>query len=270
MQPTANLWDVLCRDLEVERSQSSHEQQSVAAQHFKETAERVFQESSPRRCDALEIAGDVCQAAGSLHEAEENFEGALSQNLKIGRVSAAARVAAKLALLQDHLGKETEALLQYTKALRLYGDCRDHSQDILLACNLAALQKRTGDFAECEHYYKLALESATRAHGEIHPDVAVVCSNLGAAYTDFGEWGQAETMHMRALGIREQLYGAMHPDVAESLANLAVVYHSSENFDKARSYYQAAIKTYLAFKKPDAPEILQVQANLESLEASTA
>jgi len=63
MQTTANLWDTLCRDLEAERSQTSHDQQSVAAQRFKETAAKMFQESSPRRCDSLEIAGDVCQAA---------------------------------------------------------------------------------------------------------------------------------------------------------------------------------------------------------------
>jgi len=270
MQTTANLWDALCRDLEAERSQTSHEHHSEAAKHFRQTAERIFQETSPRRCDALEIAGDVCQSAGSMQEALLNFEEALSLSLKMGKIPSAARIAAKIALLQDHLGDGEAAARHYARALQLYGDCHDHSQDILLASNLAGLEKRAGNFSACEAHYKSALETAVQTRGEIHPDVAVVCNNLGTAYADFGEWVQAEHMHMRALGIREQLYGAMHPDVAQSLANLAVVYHSSSNIEKARSYYHAAINTYLAFKKPDAPEILQVRANLESLEAAAA
>ena len=104
-----------------------------------------------------------------------------------------------------------------------------------------------------------------RLHGEIHPEVALVCNNLAIAYTEAGDWVRAENLHMRALGIREQVFGAMHPEVAQSLANLAVVYHSSSNFSKARSYYEAALKTYLAFKKPDAPELASIEATLEKL-----
>ena len=102
-------------------------------------------------------------------------------------------------------------------------------------------------------------------HGEIHPEVALVCNNLAVAYTEAGDWVRAENLHMRAMGIREQLFGAMHPEVAQSLANLAVVYHSSSNFSKARAYYEAALKTYLAFKNPDAPELAPIRANLEKI-----
>ena len=80
------------------------------------------------------------------------------------------------------------------------------------------------------------------------------------------ELGAVRVGDMRARGIREQVFGAMHPEVAQSLANLAVVYHASSNFKKARAYYSAAMKTYLAFKKPDAPELASLRANLEKLE----
>lgn len=265
MQTTANLWEVLCRDLETQRNHPSKEQHHVAAKNFKEAAQQVFPANSPRLCDALEISGDVCQASGFLSEAICDFKDSLARNLALGSIPSAARVAAKLALLLDHLGEEADAVRHYKQALELFDAAHDHSQDCLLSSNLAGLEKRAGNFAACERHYKQALDTAVRLHGEIHPQVAVVCNNLGVAYTEEGDWVQAENLHMRALGIREQVFGAMHPDVAQSLANLAVVYHSSSNFEKARAYYTAALKTYLAFKKPDAPELESLKANLEKL-----
>jgi tetratricopeptide (TPR) repeat protein len=270
MQTTANLWEVLCRDLESQTSQPSQESHHLAAQKFKEAALQVFRDGNPRLCDALEIAGDVCQASGFLPDAVQDFKDSLSRNLKAGNPAAAARVTAKLALLLDHLGEEGEAALHYGRALELYHSAHDHSQDSLLASNLAGIEKRAGNFPACERHYKEALDSALNLHGEIHPEVALICNNLGVAYTEAGDWVSAENLHMRAMGIREQVFGAMHPDVAHSLANLAVVYHSSANFEKARGYYNAAIKTYLAFKKPDAPELCSLRASLENLEREAA
>ena len=267
MQTTANLWEVLCKDLESERSKASRDQHLVAARTFKETARQVFPKSSPRLCDALEIAGDVCQASGFLEEAMADFKDSLTHNLENGNITASARVAAKLALLSEHAGEEAAARRFYGQALELYEAAHDYSQHCMLASNLAGLEKHAGQFPACERHYLQALDTAVRLHGEIHPEVALVCNNLAVAYTDAGDWVRAENLHMRALGIREQVFGAMHPDVAQSLANLAVVYHSSSNFEKARGFYDAALKTFLAFKSPDAPEILAIRANLEKLDA---
>lgn len=269
MQTTANLWEVLCRDLEAQRGQASRELHHVAAQKFKEAAQQVFGASSPRLSDALEIAGDVCQASGFFPDAIADFKQSLAHNLEMGNISSAARVAAKLALLLEHQGEEADARRFYSQALELYEAAHDFSQHCMLASNLAGIEKRAGNFPACEKHYLQALDTAVRLHGEVHPAVALVCNNLAVAYTEAGDWVRAENLHMRALGIREQVFGAMNPDVAQSLANLAVVYHASSNFEKARGYYEAALQTYLAFKKPDAPELHSLQANLEKLKAQT-
>jgi len=269
MQTTANLWEVLCKDLETQRSKSTGEQHRLAAQKFKEAAQQVFRKSSPRLSDALEIAGDVCQASGFLADAVQDFKDSLSHNLENGNITAAARVAAKLALLSEHQGEEAAARRYYSQAIELYEAAHDYSQHCMLASNLAGLEKHAGNFPACERHYLQALETAVRLHGEIHPEVALVCNNLAVAYTETGDWVRAENLHMRALGIREQVFGAMHPEVAQSLANLAVVYHSCSNYSKARGYYEAALKTYLAFKKPDAPELVSIKANLEKIRSRT-
>lgn len=265
MQTTANLWEVLCQDLEAQRNLSSRDQHRFAAKKFKENALQVFRANSSRLCDAIEIAGDVCETAGFSADAISNFEDSLARNLQCGHVDSAARVATKLALILDYSNDKTRARTYYLHALQLFDAAHDHSQHCMLLNNLARLEKRASNFPACEKYYLQALESCVRLHGEIHLEVALICNNLAVAYTEAGNWLLGENMHMRALGIREQIFGAMHPEVAQSLANLAVLYHMSGNAAKAESYYKAALKTYSAFQKPDSLEIESIRANLERL-----
>lgn len=266
MQTTANLWDVLCRDLESQRSQLSAEQHHLAASKFRETAEQVFRPASPRLCDAIEIAGDVCQASGALDGALSNFQDSLKRNLANGYLGAAARVAAKIALLQDYRDQQDDARTHFRQALELYAASHDASQRCMLLSHLASLERRAGDVQAAVGHYQEALDCAVQMHSEVHPETALLCNNLGVAWTEAGDWVQAENSHMRALGIREKLFGAMHPDVAESLGNLAVVYHASGRWDKAEAFYQAALKTHAAFRKPGSPEIETVQANYDRLQ----
>lgn len=262
---SASLWEVLCQDLESHRSALSPDQHCLAAEKFKEAAIQVLPATSARVCDAVEMAGDVCQAAGHFPEALSHFEDSLARNLSGGFTSSAARVATKVAFLLESVGEAVRARSFYVQAIELYDAAHDHSQHGILLNNLAGLERQAGDFPAAEKNYLRAIDLATSLHGEVHPDVATACNNLGVAYTGEGEWNKAENMHIRALGVREQIYGAMHHDVAQSLGNLAAAYHSSGNFVKAKSYYTAALKTYAAFQKMDAPESAAIMANLVEL-----
>ncbi len=267
MPTTANLWEELCRDLEADRKALTREKHHVAAKKFKETAAQVFRSGSRRHCDALEIAGDVCQATGYLNDAVADFEEAMALDEAAGNTAAAARVATKLGLLYDHQGDLDRARESYAKALDLFELLHDHGQHAMLLSNMAGLERRAGNFKAAEAHYLRALEVSAGLHGEIHPEVALVCNNLGVAYSEKEDWVRAENLHLRALGIREQAFGAMHPEVAQSLANLAVLHHSSGNLKKAERYYEAALKTYAATLKAGDPEIECVRSNLESLKA---
>lgn len=267
MQTTANLWDVLCRDLEEQRTLSPREQHRAAADKFREAAAQVFRTNSPRLADALEISGDVCQASGFLDDAVRDFEESLARHRDRGDASGSARVAAKLALLVDYQGKDQVARELYSKALTFYEDAHDHSQHCMLLSNLAALERRTGHLDRALACYSEAIELSARIYNEVHPEVALACNNMGVAQTEAGDWLAAENVHMRALGIREKLYGAMHPEVAQSLSNLAVLYHSSGNFDKADSFYRAALKTYAAFVPESDSHVVNVRSNYEALQA---
>ncbi len=265
MQTTANLWEVLCRDLESQRQHATAEQYRDIARDFLASARQMLRSNSPRLCDAIEIAGDVCQAAGQMGEAALDFEEALRKSREFGVTQSSARLAAKLALVLDYLGELQRAREVYNESVDAYDQLHDHSQHSMLLNQLGALCKRQGDLVAAEQAYFRAMEVATRLHGPNHPEVGIAANNLAVAYGEAREFVKAENLHMQALSIREKCYGAMHPDVAQSMANLAVVYHATKNFDKARVYYENALQIYRRFRKADDEEIQVVKANYEAL-----
>lgn len=265
MQTTSNLWEVLCRDLESERRNANSEEYQVIAKRFLDAAKRILRPSSPRLCDAIEIAGDFCQASGSFEEAASNFGEALSKSIKLGATTSAARLAAKLALLREHLGDEQSARFHYEQALDLYETSRDFSQHSMLLNRLGSLCARQEDTPGAEKFFQRAMELVSRTHGPDHPDLATAANNLGVAYCNARDYVKAENLHMQALSIRERAFGAMHPDVALSMANLGVVYHARGNYQKALSYYEGALATYRCFHKEDAPEIQEISSNRDAV-----
>lgn len=265
MQPTANIWEVLCRDLESEKQAANAEQYHEIAQKFIESARQMLRADSPRLCDAIEIAGDISQAAGQFPDAMARFEEAYSLARLHNFAASSARLAAKLALLYDHFGNVQGARETYEYAISTYGDLRDHSQHVMLLNRLGALCKAQEDYAAAERHYEKAMQVASSVHGPNHPEVATAANNLGVTYTDLQNYERAENLHMQALAIREKSFGAMHPEVAQSMANLAVVYHASGKLDQARGFYLGALDIFKRFRPANDPEVQTVQANYDSL-----
>ncbi|HRJ71172.1 MAG TPA: tetratricopeptide repeat protein [Terrimicrobiaceae bacterium] len=265
MQTTANLWEALCRDLESERQSAKAEQYHEIATRFLQSARQILRAGSPRLCDAIEIAGDVSQAAGRYADAVANFQEALEKSLALGVPASSARLAAKLAFLHDHLRDPDKARAYFEQSLSLYEQGQDHSQHAMLLNQLGALCKREGDFPAAEAYYQRAMEVARNLHGETHPEVATAVNNLGVVSMELHDFVRAENLHMEALALREKCYGAMHPEVAQSMANLAAVYHAAHEFDKARAFYSGALKIYKRFRRADDPEMQTVQENYDNL-----
>lgn len=262
MQNTASLWVLLCEELEARRAKESATEHSVAARRFEDAAKQLFQKYPDRLQDALEISGDVHQAAGAPDDARRCFEEAME--IQPPSPAQRARLATKLAMLCESLG-DAAALKYYEVAIEAHEHGLDRAELPTLLNNLGGLHRLYGDFAAAETAYQRALAEAVAAHGPQHPEVALIVNNLGVAYTDSGNLPKAEEAHLRALQIRELSFGANHPDVGQSLANLAVVYHARGLNEKAERFYRSAIKTLSQFYGPDNPQLERIQANHDRL-----
>ncbi len=262
MQNTTSLWTLLCEELEARRTREPAEEHSIAARKFEDAAKQLFQKSPDRLRDALEISGDIHQAAGASEDARRCFREALE--VPKTSVEQRARLATKLALLCESLG-DAAARGYYEMAIAAHDHALDQTELPTLLNNLGGLHRLYGDFAAAEQAYRRALEEAVSVHGPNHPEVALIANNLGVAYTDAGNLGKAEEAHLRALQIRETAFGANHPDVGQSLANLGVVYHARGLNEKAERFYRGALKTLSQFYAPDDSQIRRISANLDRL-----
>ncbi len=262
MQNTASLWVLLCEELEARRAKESAAEHSVAARKFEDAAKQVFQKYPDRLRDALEISGDIHQAADAPDDARRCFQEALA--ISEAPLAQRARLATKLALLCENQG-DAMARDYYTQAIEAHEHGLDQAELPTLLNNLGGLHRLYGDFAAAEQTYRRALEEAIATHGQNHPEVALIANNLGVAYTDTGDLAKAEETHLRALQIRETVFGGNHPDVGQSLANLAVVYHGRGMNERAERFYRGAIKTLSQFFAADDPQLQRIQANLERL-----
>jgi Tfp pilus assembly protein PilF len=262
MQNTTSLWTLLCEELEAGRTKEPASEHSVAARKFEDAAKQLFQKSPARLRDALEISGDIHQAADAPDDARRCFQEALE--VQTPSPAQRARLATKLAMLCESTG-DAEARKYYEMAIEAHEHGLDQTELATLLNNLGGLHRQYGDFAAAEQTYHRALEEAIAAHGPHHPEVALIANNLGVAYTDIGNLPKAEEAHLRALQIREMIFGSNHPDVGQSLANLAVVYHARGLNEKAERFYRGAIETLAHFIGPDDPQLQRIRANHDRL-----
>ncbi len=115
VQNTSNLWALLCEELEAPKVGESALEHSAAARKFGEAASHIFKKHPARLRDALEIAGDVHQAAGTHDEARQCFEDALA--VKDPAPEQTARLSTKLALLAEARGDLEDARRRYAVAV---------------------------------------------------------------------------------------------------------------------------------------------------------
>lgn len=190
---------------------------------------------------SLEIDGDAALSAGDAARARQCWLGALDQLRGPGHPRDAARVASKLAALEEQLGDVDQACVHYAQAADFYKLAGKAHRVPMCLNNLAMLRKSAGDLGEAAATLKRALEEASRCHGAVDAETALIATNLGAVLCECGDLAGAEQRHLQALGIRELLFGATHPEVGLSLGHLGVIWQMQGDDAKARSFYSAAL-----------------------------
>ncbi|MBJ7326740.1 MAG: tetratricopeptide repeat protein [Chthoniobacterales bacterium] len=214
---------------------------------------------------ARELAGDSASQRGDSTEALSCWREALEILEERNSCAAAARVACKMAALEESSGHLEAACAHYTQAAdwcRLAGEV--HRVPMYLN-NLAMLRKIAGELEEAAGIFRRALDEAAQCHGEMHAETALIAGNLGAVLCESDDLLGAEQMHMQSLHIREHLYGPAHPDVGLVLGHLGVVHQMRGDADKAQRHYEAALTILDEFPGLHEAERQVLRANLEEL-----
>jgi tetratricopeptide (TPR) repeat protein len=214
---------------------------------------------------SMEVAGDTASARGDEREALSCWAEALEILASRARSADAARVASKLAMTEESLGQAEAACAHYVQAADLYKIAGDQHRVPMCLNNLAMLRKLSGELEEAAVLLGRALDEASRCHGSVHGETALIATNLGAVLCECGDLLGAEQRHMQALGIREQLFGPAHPEVGLSLGHLGVIHQMRGDTDRARSFYSAALAILEEFPQLHEAERSILRENLEGL-----
>jgi tetratricopeptide (TPR) repeat protein len=214
---------------------------------------------------SMEVAGDKASARGDDREALSCWAEALEILTSRARSAEAARVASKMAMTEENLGESESACAHYAQAADLYKLAGDKHRVPMCLNNLAMLRKLSGELEEAAVLLGRALDEASRCHGAVHGETALIATNLGAVLCECGDLLGAEQRHMQALGIREQLFGPAHPEVGLSLGHLGVIQQMRGDTARARSFYTSALAILAEFPQLHQSERVILQENLQGL-----
>jgi tetratricopeptide (TPR) repeat protein len=214
---------------------------------------------------SMEVSGDKASARGDDREALSCWAEALEILTSRARSAEAARVASKMAMTEENLGESESACAHYAQAADLYKLAGDKHRVPMCLNNLAMLRKLSGELEEASVLLGRALDEASRCHGAVHGETALIATNLGAVLCECGDLLGAEQRHMQALGIREQLFGPAHPEVGLSLGHLGVIQQMRGDTARARSFYTSALAILAEFPQLHQSERAILRENLQGL-----
>lgn len=214
-----------------------------------------------------ESCGDDAAARGDHTEALSCWGESLGILQDRGNCAAVARVATKMAAVEESLGRADEACAHYAQAADAHLLAGESHLVPMCLNNLAMLRKLAGELEESAELLRRALAQCARCHGEHHQETALIASNLGAVLAECGDLIGAVQTQMQALHIRESLYGASHPEVGLSLGHLAVIHQLQGDEETARRHYEAAMAILGEFPGLHTAEREVLRANLDELNA---
>lgn len=214
-----------------------------------------------------ETCGDDAAARGDHVEALSCWAEALAIREERAQCGPAARVATKMAVIEESLGRADEAAAHYAKAADAHRLAGELQRVPMCLNNLAMLRKLAGETDEAAELLRRAMDECARCHGAHHQETTLIASNLGAVLAECGDFVGALQAHMDALRVREGLYGPAHPEVGLSLGHLAVVHQLQGEDDVARRHYEAALAILGEFPGLHTAEREVLQANLDELNA---
>jgi len=118
-------------------------------------------------------------------------------------------------------------------------------ENIWKAMNMQLVQlHKMGEIKEATIVAEEALNTAIKAFGENHVQVATSLNNLAAFYKSQSKFAEAEPLYIKALSIWETNLGKDHPDVGSCLNNLGDLYSSCGKYEESEKCYKESLDIF--------------------------
>lgn len=145
----------------------------------------------------------------------------------------------------DHIGKQTEAIDFYQRAIKIREDIDDKKGLAASYNNIGYVFKSQGNMPLAIDYYNKSLrlqEQNRTSTGEVadKKGLAYSYSNLGVIYKDNGDLEKALLLYNKSLKLREEINDKL--GMGHSLNNIGFIYEQSGKLEKALEYFEKSLK----------------------------
>lgn len=170
------------------------------------------------------------------------------------------------ALLYDNMGKYSEALSLFQKALEIKQKTlkREHPDIVQSYGSIGLIYYELTEYDKALDFLYESLEIADKIWSGPFSFKADIYNNLGLVYRNKGDYQKAEDFYGRALCIREEIYMPNHPMVLAIKNNIAQVYASEERYSEAISLFETVIREYRGNSREDSAFLATVYDNLST------
>jgi tetratricopeptide (TPR) repeat protein len=175
----------------------------------------------------------------------------------------------ELALTLSSQGRLGEALESQENALALWREAfgPDDYRTALALSNLAGLQAKTGNVADAENGFLLAMEILRATAGNQSLTLADNLEGYAEFLREKGEIARALVLHQEAYAIRKEKLPPNHELIANSQNNLAVCNYVLGHLDESADGFREAYRIYQSIYGPDHPSFAVLLSNIGSVEA---
>lgn len=171
------------------------------------------------------------------------------------------------ALLYDNMGKYSEALSMFEKALEIKQKTlkREHPDIVQSYGSIGLIYYELSEYDKALNYLYEALEIADRIWSGPFSFKADIYNNLGLVYRNMGDYQKAEEFYERTLRIKEEIYTPNHPMVLTTKNNIAQVYASEERYTEAIELFETVLHDYCRNSSADSSFLATVYDNLSTV-----
>ena len=143
----------------------------------------------------------------------------------------------------------------------------DHPLTAATYHNIGSVYEKQEEYEQAMAYYNKALDIKVREMGDNNVEVSTEYNSIGVIYYYLENYDEALGYFLKSMEISERVLGEMAPMVALTCRNIGAVYENIGLYSEAIKFYQRAITIDEHVYGSDYPEIEQLKADIDVLNA---
>ncbi|MBS1508058.1 MAG: sensor histidine kinase [Bacteroidetes bacterium] len=204
-----------------------------------------------RKNNIEDYEAEALNTIGVTHEAQGNYEEAMTYELKaleirkrLGNALKIANTLNTLGIIHDEKGDYPKALAYYFDARKIYESLKEENKIAMVLTNIGIVLRAQKEYKNVVTYYRQAMRIYQKLGNKF--GLAACHSNLGAVYLNIPNYDSA--IYYSLLASKEFEEQNIRQFLPTTLSNSAIAFDRSGQYEKSRKYFLQAKKFHEEYR----------------------